>query len=272
MNIYLDAGHHVSFGTFPLRGDDLTSAMRLAADIGYRSFDTAQMYQNEREVGDCLRTLGMPRDELLITTKVSPHNFAVADFLPSVEQSLRDLQTDRVDVLLLHWPDQHGDNGAALDQLQQAHDLGYAAHIGISNYTISMMEDAISRLSTRPAANQVEFHPFLDTQKLLDAANRLALPLTAYCAVARGKMATSPLLDDIGAAHGKTGTQAGLRWTLQKGVAINAMSTKADNLQRNYDLLDFQLNDDEMTRIDTLMADGYRIVNSSLMPTAPAWD
>jgi 2,5-diketo-D-gluconate reductase B len=189
-----------------------------------------------------------------------------------VEQSLRDLQTDRVDVLLLHWPDQHGDNGAALDQLQKAHDLGYAAHIGISNYTISMMEDAISRLSTRPAANQVEFHPFLDTQKLLDAANRLALPLTAYCAVARGKMATSPLLDDIGAAHGKTGTQAGLRWTLQKGVAINAMSTKADNLQRNFDLLDFQLNDDEMARIDTLMADGYRIVNSSLMPTAPAWD
>jgi 2,5-diketo-D-gluconate reductase A len=85
-------------------------------------------------------------------------------------------------------------------------------------------------------------------------------------------MATSPLLGDIGAAHGKTGTQAGLRWTLQKGVAINAMSTKADNLQRNFDLLDFQLNDDEMARIDTLMADGYRIVNSSLMPTAPAWD
>ena len=185
MNVYLDGGNHVSFGTFPLRGDELASAMRLAAEIGYRSFDTAQMYGNERAVGDCLRTLDVPRDQLFVTTKVSPNNFAAADFLPSVEQSLRDLQMDQVDMLLLHWPDQHGDNAAALDQLQIAHDRGYAAHIGISNYTVSMMEDAVSRLSTHPAANQVEFHPFLNTQKLQDAAARLSIPLTAYCAVAR---------------------------------------------------------------------------------------
>jgi len=272
MNVYLDAGHHVSFGTFPLRGDELSSAMRLAAEVGYRSFDTAQMYQNEREVGDCLRTLGLGRDEVLITTKVSPKNYASGDFLPSVEQSLRDLQLDQVDVLLLHWPDQHGDNAAALDLLQQAHALGYAAHIGISNYTISMMEDAIQRLSVRPAVNQVEFHPFLNTEKLAAASARLDVPLTAYCAVARGRMAQSPLLDEIGSSHGKTGTQTGLRWTLQKGVAINAMSTKAENLRLNFDIQDFQLNEDEMARIDTLMADGYRIVDSALVPTAPAWD
>lgn len=272
MNVYLDAGHHVSFGTFPLRGDELASAMRLAAEIGYRSFDTAQMYENEREVGDCLATLGLSRDELLITTKVSPKNFAADDFLPSVEQSLRDLRLDQVDVLLLHWPDQHGDNAAALEQLQKAHDRGYAAHIGVSNYTIAMMEEAIDRLSVRPVANQVEFHPFLDTEKLLAASARLGLPLTAYCAVARGKMATSSLLDDIGRSHGKSGTQVGLRWTLQKGVAINAMSTRAENLRLNFDLLDFQLDEDEMLRIDALMAEGYRIVNSDLVPTAPSWD
>ena len=272
MNVYLDAGHQVSFGTFPLRGDDLKSAMRLAADIGYRSFDTAQMYGNERDVGDCLRTLGLPRDQLFVTTKINPRNFAPGDFLPSVEQSLRDLQMDRVDMLLLHWPDQHGDNAAALDQLQMAHDRGYAAHIGISNYTISMMEDALTRLSTRPAANQVEFHPLLDIRKLLDASVRLALPLTAYCAVARGKLATSLLLDEIGATYGKTGTQAGLRWTLQKGVAINAMSTREDNLRLNFDLGDFHLNDDEMAQIDALMEEDDRIVDSTLMPTAPQWD
>ena len=272
MNVYLDGGHQVSFGTFPLRGDELASAMRLAAEIGYRSFDTAQMYGNERAVGDCLRTLDVPRDQLFVTTKVSPNNFAAADFLPSVEKSLRDLQMDQVDMLLLHWPDQHGDNAAALDQLQIAHDRGYAAHIGISNYTVSMMEDAVSRLSTPPAANQVEFHPFLNTQKLQDAAARLSIPLTAYCAVARGKLATSPVLDDIGARHGKTGTQAGLRWTLQKGVAINAMSTRAENLQLNFDIGDFRLDDDEMARIDQLMDEGYRIVDSSLVPTAPQWD
>lgn len=272
MNVYLDAGHDVSFGTFPLRGDTLASAMRLAAEIGYRSFDTAQMYGNEREVGACLASLGLPREELLITTKVSPNNFAPEDFLPSVEQSLRDLQLDQVDVLLLHWPDQYGQNAVALEQLQKAHDLGYAAHIGLSNYTIAMMEDAMARLSVRPVANQVEFHPFLNTEKLLAGAQRLGLPLTAYCAVARGKMATSPLLDDIGRPHGKSGTQVGLRWTLQKGVAINAMSTKAENLRLNFELQDFQLDDDEMRRIDGLMAEDFRIVNSDLVPSAPDWD
>ena len=118
----------------------------------------------------------------------------------------------------------------------------------------------------------MEFHPFIDTEKLVAAAARLDLPLTAYCAVARGKMAQSPLLDEIGQAHGKSGTQAGLRWTLQKGVAINAMSTKADNLRMNFELQDFQLSDAEMRRIDTLMNEGYRIVNSELVPTAPQWD
>ena len=123
------------------------------------------------------------------------------------------------------------------------------------------MEDAKHRLSSRPGVNQVEFHPFLDRRKLLVPASRLVLPLNSYCAFALGKMATSPLLGDIGAAHGKTGTRAALRWTLQRGRAINAMSTKADNLQRNFDLLDFQLNNDEMARILTLMAEGYRILN-----------
>ena len=272
MNVYLDAGHHVSFGTFPLRGDELATAMRSAAEIGYRSFDTAQMYENEHEVGDCLSTLGLARDDLFITTKVSPNNYAASAFLSSVEQSLKDLRLDQVDVLLLHWPDQHGDNAEALDLLQQAHDRGYAARIGVSNYTISMMEDAVSRLSVHPVANQVEFHPFLNAEKLRAASARLDLPLTAYCAVARGKMAQSPLLDDIGQAHGKTGTQVGLRWTLQKGVAINAMSTKADNLRLNFELQDFQLSDAEMSRIDALMEEGYRIVNSDLVPTAPQWD
>ena len=272
MNVYLDAGHHVSFGTFPLRGDELVSAMRLAAEIGYRSYDTAQMYGNEREVGDCLASLGLSREELLITTKVHPNNYTADSFLPSVEQSLRDLQVDQVDVLLLHWPDPQGDNALALEQLQMAHDRGYAAHIGVSNYTIAMMEDAIARLSVRPAANQVEFHPFLDTKKLHAGAARLDVPLTAYCAVARGKMATSPLLDEIGSLYGKSGTQVGLRWTLQRGVAINAMSTKAENLRLNFELLDFQLDDEQMRRIDTLMGEGYRIVNSDLVPFAPDWD
>ena len=272
MNVYLDAGHAVSFGTFPLRGHSLHAAMRLAVDIGYRSFDTAQMYGNESDVGDSLRDFSLTREELFITTKVSPRNFATQNFLSSVEQSLRDLKLDWVDVLLLHWPDQHGDNTEALEGLQRAYDLGYAAHIGISNYTIAMMRDAIDRLSVRPVVNQVEFHPFLDIRKLHTGASELHMPLSAYCAVARGRMSSCKTLTEIGEMHGKSGTQIGLRWTIQQGVAINAMSTQSANLAMNFDIHDFQLNAEEMGMIDELMIEDYRIVNDSLMPSAPKWD
>ncbi|NCF48067.1 MAG: aldo/keto reductase [Bacteroidetes bacterium] len=272
MNVYLDAGHAVSFGTFPLRGEALHAAMISAAEIGYRSFDTAQLYQNEVDVGACLKDMALARDDVFVTTKVSPSNFAADRFIPSVEKSLADLQLDQVDMLLLHWPDQHGDNGAALDLLQQAHTKEYTKHIGISNYTIAMMEDAILRLNTRPAVNQVEFHPFLDTVKLLGAAERLGLPLSAYCAVARGKMFDDPTLTNIGAKYDKSASQAGLRWTLQKGVAINAMSSRPENLRLNLDILDFELTSEDIAEIDLLMETGYRIVNSEIVPTAPIWD
>ena len=132
-----------------------------------------------------------------------------------------------------------------------AHDRGYGPYRHFQLYC-QHDGDAVSRPSTHPAANQVEFHPFLNTQKLQDAAARLSIPPTAHCAVARASWPHHPV-DDIGARHGKTGAQAGLRWTLQKGVAINAMSTRAENLQPNFDIGDFRLDDDEMARIDQLM-------------------
>ena len=142
MNVYFDKTNQRTFGTWPLRGKELTSALEIAIDIGYRSVDTAQMYGNEADIGASLTDLGLSRDELCITTKVHPDNFDDADFMPSVEKSLEKLRLDCVDVLLLHWPPIGEDIAPPLRLLEKAYEKGFARNIGVSNYTTRMMHDA----------------------------------------------------------------------------------------------------------------------------------
>jgi len=272
MSLYFDRTYQRSFGTYPLTGDDLTSAVAHAAKIGYRAFDTAQMYNNEAEVGDAIAALGLPRDEICITTKVHPDNFTDALFHASVEESLRKLRVDRVDALLLHWPAYDGDNTTSLRLLQKAKDLGLTDHIGISNYTARMMREAVALVDAPIIANQVEFHPLLDQTILLKAATETGIPLTSYCSVARGEVFKYPVFAEIGAGYGKSAAQVVLRWILQKGVPINTMSTKPDNIRANFDVMDFTLSSIDLDRIDAMRATGYRCVDKVKVPTAPEWD
>ena len=147
MNIYFQETFQRAFGTFPLTGEEAAQAIQAAADIGYRAFDTAQMYANEAETGAALQATGNPRDELCITTKVDISNFDKALFIPSVERSLKDLRVDQVDVLLLHWPTPGGDIEPSLRLLQQAYDRKLAKTICISNYTAQMMRDAADEVA-----------------------------------------------------------------------------------------------------------------------------
>jgi len=272
MNLYFQQTYQRSFGTFPLTGDTLTSAVAEAAKIGYRAFDTAQMYNNEAEVGAAIAALGLPRGEICITTKVHPDNFTDALFLASVEESLKKLGLDRVDALLLHWPAYDGDNSISLRLLQKAKRLGLADHIGISNYTSKMMREAAALLDEPIITNQVEFHPLLDQSILLKAATETGIPLASYCSVARGEVFKHPIFGEIGAGYGKTAAQTVLRWILQKGVPINTMSTKPDNIRANFDVMDFTLSSIDMDRIDAMRATGYRCVDKVKVPTAPEWD
>lgn len=272
MSIYFTKTYQRSIGTYPLRGEQLEASLRNAVKIGYRAIDTAQMYQNEADVGACIAGLDVPRDELCITTKVHPDNFDEAKFIPSVEQSLKDLQLDTVDVLLLHWPPVGGVIEPSLRQLQRAHDLGLARHIGISNYNAQMMHDAAQIIDAPLACNQVEFHPLLNQSVLLKAANATGIPLAAYCAVARGKVVDVPLLAALGRHYDKTATQIALRWILQHGVSFNAMSSRTENLQANFDVMDFTLSSVDMAAVDTLGTADRRIVSKDLVPWAPDWD
>ena len=272
MNIYFQETFQRAFGTFPLTGEEAANAIQAAADVGYRAFDTAQMYANEAETGEALQATGIPRDELCITTKVDISNFDESLFIPSVEKSLMDLRIDQADVLLLHWPTPGGDIAPSLRLLQQAYDRKLAKNIGISNYTAQMMRDAKSIIDAPIVTNQVEFHPLLNQDILLAVASETDIPLSSYCSVARGAVFQHAIFGEIGQGYGKTAGQVVLRWILQKGVSINTMSTKPENIRANFEVMDFTLSSVDMARIDAMTAQNLRVVNKEIVPFAPEFD
>lgn len=272
MSIYFQHTFQRSFGTYPLTGEVLHEAIKHAAQVGYRAFDTAQMYGNEADTGTALAALGLARDEICITTKVHPENFSEAAFIPSVEESLKNLQLSEVDVLLLHWPPIGGDIAPSLKRLQQAQQQGLARHIGVSNYTAQMMRDAAEIIDSPLVCNQVEYHPLINQDTLLAAAVETGIALSSYCSIARGKIFEHALFCELGNAYGKNAAQIALRWILQKGVAINTMSSKPKNIAANFAVMDFSLSNVDMARIDALTQRGYRIVTAEVAPWAPEWD
>lgn len=272
MNIYFQKTHQRGFGTFPLTGDVARAAILAAAEVGYRAFDTAQMYGNEAETGEALAATGVARDALCITTKVHPDNFTEAKFVASVEQSLKDLRVDEVDVLLLHWPPEDGDVAPSLRLLEDALKRGLTRNIGVSNYTVAMMREAVQIVDAPLVTNQVEFHPLLNQDVLLRGAEEVGIPLSSYSSVARGEVFKHPEFAEIGKGYGKSAAQVVLRWILQKGVSINTMSTKPENIRANFEIMDFTLSHVDMARIEALTQTGYRIVTSDLVPWAPDWD
>ncbi|MES2260706.1 MAG: aldo/keto reductase [Pseudomonadota bacterium] len=272
MNIYFRNNFERAFGTFPLKGEELALALRTAAEAGYRAIDTAQLYDNEADVGAALRHCGVPRSELCITAKVHPDNFTEDKFIGSVEDSLKKLQIEQADVLLLHWAPIDGGIATSLRLLAQAARRGLTRHIGVSNYTAAMMREARQLIDTPIVTNQVEFHPLLDQSVLLQAATETGIPLSSYCSVARGEVFKYPLFGEIAQAYGKSAGQVVLRWILQKGVPINTMSTKPGNIADNFNVMDFTLSSIDMARIDALGRSNFRVVTSAKVPWAPAWD
>jgi diketogulonate reductase-like aldo/keto reductase len=173
-------------------------AILTAAKVGYRAFDTAQMYGNEAETGEALAATGVPREELCITTKVHPDNYTDDRFLPSVEQSLRDLRVGQVDVLLLHWPPVGGDVAPSLRLLEKSAEARAHPNIGVSNYNIAMMREAVRIVDAPLVTNQVEYHPLLNQDRLMAGANEVGIPLSSYSSVARGEVFRHPEFAEIG--------------------------------------------------------------------------
>lgn len=257
----------LGFGTFRMQGDTCREAVEHALAIGYRHIDTAQGYDNEEEVGRALAAAGVPRDELFLVTKVMPSNFHAEAAIRSSKESLRKLGVDHVDLLLLHWPNPDVPVEETLGALRVLQDEGRVRHIGVSNFPPSLVERA--NAAQRIFANQVEYHPFLHQRKLRAQSEELDLLLTAYSPIAKGAVTDDPVLREIAAAHGKSPVQVTIRWLLQQErVAAIPKAASAAHREANFDVFDFELGPDEMTRIHDLERE-QRLVDPA---DGPAWE
>ena len=261
----------LGFGTWELRGATARRLVEGALEIGYRHVDTAQMYGNEAEVGAAIRASGLARGEVFLTTKIWPDQFKKAQFERAVDDSLARLGLDRVDLLLLHWPSPTVPLAETLEALNDARAAGKTRHIGISNFTIAMVEEAV-RLSPAPiVTNQVEYQPYLSQRRLLRTCREHGLALTAYCPLARGRIFQDETLQRIGARHGRDVAQVTLRWLVQQeGVVAIPRSSREENARSNFAIFDFALSEPEMAEIHGLARPGGRVV--SVGSVAPAWD
>jgi diketogulonate reductase-like aldo/keto reductase len=241
-----------------------------ALEVGYRHIDTAQIYRNERDVGAAIRNSGVKRDEIFLTTKVWIDHFADGDLQRSAEKSLEKLGVDHVDLLLLHWPKPEVPLAETLKALNEVRSRGLTRAIGLSNFPSPLLEEA-AKLSEAPiATDQVEYHPYLSLKTLIAKAHALGTSITAWSPLAQGKVAQDPTLIEIGRAHGKTPGQVTLRWLIQQGVIAIPRTSNPARIEENFDILDFSLTDEEMTRIHGLARPGGRL--GDWLDKAYAWD
>ncbi len=259
----------IGMGTYKLHDRECTKAVRAALEIGYRHIDTAQMYQNERQIGEAIGISNVLRDELFLTTKILRTNLAPDDILQSTEQSLRNLKTDYVDLLLIHWPNENNDLQKTIESMLVLRDQGKAMNIGVSNFPLSMLKKANDELRAPLFCEQIEFHPFIDQLDILDYAIEKDIVLTAYAPLAQGRAAKDDALIEIGETYNKTPAQIALRWLIeQENVVAIPKSSSQEHLEENIDIFDFELSDEDFQRIDELDK-STRLVNPSF---APKWD
>jgi len=259
----------IGLGTWELGGRECTRIVADAIGFGYRHIDTASIYGNEEAVGEGLRASGVARDKLFVTTKVWKSDLAPGDFERATHESLERLKLDAVDLLLIHWPNEQIPLAGTIEALCRMKREGFARHIGISNFTVALIDEATS-LSTEPlVTNQFECHPYLDQSKVIAATRRHGMAVTAYSPIARGRAKGDAVLERIGKAHGKTAAQVCLRYLVQQDFVVIPRTSKTERLREDFDIFDFALSDGEMKEVATLAKPDGRIVTIS---GAPQWD
>lgn len=259
----------VGLGTWELRGRDCARLVQQAIKLGYRHIDTAQMYGNERDVGEGVRASGIRREEIFVVTKVSPENLAPGALTRSVRDSIGQLRLGEIDLLLLHWPNKEVPLKDTIEALVNVKRDGLVRHIGVSNYTVVLLEQADRLSEHRLVCNQIEMHPFLDQSKVVNACRALDMAVVAYSPIARGGAGHDAVLERIGKAHGKSAAQVSLRFLVQQGIAVIPRTSRVERLSENIDIFDFELTDTEMAQIRALAHADGRIVDWSW---SPQWD
>jgi diketogulonate reductase-like aldo/keto reductase len=262
----------IGYGTmlFP-EPDKAAGLVRHAIDAGYRHIDTARKYGSEQWVGEGIRASGIPRDELWVTTKVTEEDAKADDFARSVDTSLKTLGLDHVDLLLIHWPQPRVPLEETLGALAKAKRDGLAKHIGVSNFTIALLDEAMAKCPEPLITNQIEYHAYIRQDRLIAACRKHGLLVTCHVPLARGAVLKDPVVLDIAAAHGRTPAQIALRWLVQQpdvGVVPRALTFQ--EIDENIGLFDFELTAVEMDRIGALRDRNLRVVDPEVR--RPVWD
>jgi 2,5-diketo-D-gluconate reductase B len=259
----------LGLGTWRLKGEECTQAVLGALSRGYRHIDTAQMYGNEDAVGEALVATSVPRGSIHLTTKVWWENLAPDAMCRAMDNSLSQLKTGYVDLYLIHWPSPSMDLPAALGQMVKFKEQGLARNIGVSNFPVALVKQAVEEIGAPIAVNQFEYHVLIDQSTLVDYCRSKGVAVTAYCPLAQGRLADYPALDAIAAKHGVSSAQVALKWLLdQDGVAAIPKAGRASSQQANLDALKLVLDDADRAVIAALPKD-QRFVNPGF---APVWD
>ncbi len=261
----------LGFGTFRIPGPEVLNIVPQALKAGFRHIDTAQIYGNEAEVGQAIASSGVARRDIFLTTKVWVDNYRHDAFIRSVEESLTKLKTDYVDLLLLHWPNGAVSLAEQIGALNEVRKAGKVRHIGVSNFNTTLMAEAV-KLSDAPlVTNQIEYHPYINQDVVIDAAKKAGMAVTGYYGMADGKVFSDVVLKDIAARHGKSVAQVVLRWLVQQDgiIALSKTVSEARAIQ-NVAIFDFALTAEEMAAIHALANADGRIVSPDGL--APIWD
>jgi len=259
-------------GTFRLKGQTVIDSIRSALDLGYRAIDTAQIYDNEADVGEAIAGSKVKRDELYLTTKIWTENYAADKLIPSLKDSLHKLRTERVELTLIHWPSPKGQVPVAefMGALAEAKAQGLTGEIGVSNFTIALMQEAIAAVGAgQIATNQVELHPYLQNRKVVEFARSQGIHITSYMTLGYGKVLSDEVIIGIAQRHGATPAQVALAWAMQLGYSVIPSSTRRENLEGNLRAVDLRLSDADMAAIAALERN-ERITSPESL--APAWD
>lgn len=259
-------------GTFRLQGQVVIDSVRTSLELGYRVIDTAQIYENEAEVGQAIAASGIAREELFITSKIWVANFARERLIDSLKDSLRKLRTDYLDLTLIHWPSPEDQVPVEefMGALLEARQLGLTRQIGVSNFTIDLMKQAIAAIGAEHiATNQIELHPYLQNRKVVEFTQRQGIQITSYMTLAYGEVLKDPIIRQIAERLQASPAQVTLAWAMQSGYAVIPSSTKRANLESNLKACELKLSDADMALIASLDR-GHRL--TSPKGIAPRWD
>lgn len=261
----------MGFGTYGRTGEAGVEAMLVALDVGYRHLDTAQDYGTEKEVGQAVRRSGLPREDVFVTTKIKTSNLGAGALVPSLRSSLDTLQLDQLDLTLIHWP---SPNNAIplpvyIEQLAEAHALGLTRLVGVSNFTIAMLEEAQTILGDLPISNnQFELNPLLQNKKLANYCTEKRISVTCYLPIARGILGDVPEIAQIAARHQATAEQVALAFEFAKGYIAIPTSGKAERIRSNFEATKLTLTEDEIGTIESVDR-GQRVIDPDW---GPDWD